>query len=68
MAELSPKQHSMRLAIFQFKRRKGYSPTVRELSVITGRSVTATQALIDQLVRKGSAVRERNVPRSLSLT
>jgi len=65
---LTQKQQAMRLAIFQYRRRKGVSPTVRELAEITGRSVTATQALINQLVKKGALVREARHPRSLVTT
>ena len=67
MKPLTPTQHTVLAFIERHIRRYGYAPTVRELAEKTGRSRTAAQYLIEQLIEKGYLEREAGKARHLKL-
>ena len=64
---MTPKQREAYEVIRSFQENNGYTPTVRELGELLGKSKTAAHSLVDALVRKGYASRTYGLDRSIIL-
>ena len=66
MEDVTLRQTMVLAAIKQFQNEHGYSPTVRELSVLLGLKSTSTvQHHLDELEEKGFIERNPSCPRTI---
>ena len=67
MSGLTPKQAEMLRVIKQFTEENGYTPSIRELAELTGRTTTPTHSMLVQLERRGHIKRVPGQARCLEL-
>ncbi len=67
MSGLTAKQAEMLRVIKQFSEENGYTPSIRELAELTGRTTTPTHTMIENLIKRGRLTRIPGSARSLEV-
>ena len=67
MVGVTKKQAELLRAIRDFQELNGYTPTIRELAELTGRTSTPTHTMIELLVKRGRIVKIAGSARSLEI-
>lgn len=67
MNGVTKKQAELLNVIRDFNENNGYTPSLRELAELTGRTLTPTHAMVDRLVSRGKLRRIAGSARSLEI-
>jgi len=67
MSGVTKKQAELLQVIKEFQELNGYTPTIRELAELTGRTSTPTHSMIENLVKRGRLRKIAGSARSLEI-
>jgi SOS-response transcriptional repressor LexA len=67
MNGVTKKQAELLQVIKEFQELNGYTPTIRELAELTGRTSTPTHSMIENLVKRGRLRKIAGSARSLEI-